>query len=103
MCVMHAGNGLWTHFVSHLETRLQENLSERLGPLLRGEGTSEGDRVELVVREWSSWEDVSVGLFYEVAEELGHGQSVRQVLSFQEQQEIVHLLDEHRNSTAKVI
>ena len=105
MCVsQYTGNGLWTHFTRHLEERLQERLQEslsgQLDPLLSGEGATEGDRVEMVVREWSSWEDVTVNLFCEVTEELGHGQRIRQVLS---QLETVPSLDEHRNSTAEVI
>jgi hypothetical protein len=94
---------MWTCFVCHLERRLQEGLRGTLEPLLAGEGASEGDRIELVVREWSSWEDVTVSIFYEVAKELGHGQRIQQVLSSREQQETVPSLDEHRNSTAKVI
>ena len=94
---------MWTCFVCHLETRLQESLRGTLEHLLAGEGTSEGDRIELVVREWSSWEDVTVSIFYEVAKVLDHGQRIQQVLSSQEQQVTVPSLDEHRNSTAKVI
>lgn len=106
-----AGNGSWTlSFVRHLEKRLflsgsnDGSLVDLQGML--EETVSVGERVQLVVREWSTREDVSVGLFHRVSCELGHGKEIQEILTKFEDAECGHrlvTLKQHRNSRVEDI
>ena len=48
---------------------------------------SEGDKVQLMVREWSVREEVTVSLFHQVSQELGYGNKIQRILAQVEQAE----------------
>ena len=105
VCISSTDDGVWTCFIRCVEERLGEDLTKPPESSLLSEAdSSEGDRLQLLVGEWSSKEEVSLHLFCEVARELGCGERVRRVLEEMERQSgTVPSLDEGRNSTAQVI
>lgn len=80
-------------------------MGAKLDLRLSGEDISEGDRVQLLVREWSTKEDVPASLFLQLARELDHGDEVLRVLSSLENEEhqLLDSLDEGMNSISSSI
>ena len=99
------GNGTWEHFVRHLEKRLAVDVELVSRDRLSSTEVSEGKKVELVVREWSTREDVTVGLFDQVSRELGHGRSVHRILMQiqQAERDSIVLPSDRRNSSVEVV